>query len=162
MYGTLIADLSNRFATAAASMLTTYEPPVNLQHTRAATTTTSAATTTTIPPTRIANPGGSEAGAVVLTYAERCALSVAGSDGVLLPGVTCFTCRGYGHRSRECPTVDTSTDGGLTLVQHGFVLAQPGHGGIDPRWILLDSQSTISVFNNPTILTNIRKSTRTL
>jgi hypothetical protein len=33
-----------------------------------------------------------------------------------------------------------------------------GGRGIDPTWILLDSQSTISVFRNANMLTNVRKS----
>ena len=42
------------------------------------------------------------------------------------------------------------------------MLAQANDSGIDPGWILLDSQSTISVFKNPAYLTNIRRSERTL
>jgi hypothetical protein len=34
--------------------------------------------------------------------------------------------------------------------------------GIDPNWILLDTQSTISVFCNPNFLTNIQESGRVL
>jgi hypothetical protein len=36
------------------------------------------------------------------------------------------------------------------------------HDGIDPSWILLDSQSTISEFCNPNMLANIRISPRAL
>ena len=42
------------------------------------------------------------------------------------------------------------------------MMAQAGDSGIDPSWILLDSQSTISVFKNPRYLTNIRRSEHTL
>jgi hypothetical protein len=41
------------------------------------------------------------------------------------------------------------------------MLAQHSHK-IDPAWILLDSQSTISVFNNPAMVQNIRDSGCTL
>jgi hypothetical protein len=52
-----------------------------------------------------------------------------------------------------------------TLVQFAYVLAQSardGEHGIDPDWILLNSQSTISVFKNADFLTNIRHSGRVL
>jgi len=35
------------------------------------------------------------------------------------------------------------------------MLAQATENGIDPNWILLDSQSTISVFCNPNMLANV-------
>ena len=42
------------------------------------------------------------------------------------------------------------------------MLTQSNDSGIDPSWILLDSQSTISVFRNLNMLTNLRESERTL
>ncbi len=44
-----------------------------------------------------------------------------------------------------------------------FTFAQTAqHNLIPMSWILLDSQSTVSVFNNPNLLTNIRPSPRAL
>jgi len=113
-----------------------------------------------------------------MTYAQRVAASVAGTNGVLHPGISCYSCNGAGHYSDACPApgggssttgttlthtpTDRSTTSGTTLTQHAYMLAQSNNNGIDPNWILLDSQSTISVFKNPTMLTNIRKSERTL
>ena len=55
------------------------------------------------------------------------------------------------------------TTSGLTLMQYAYMLAQAGDDlGIDPNWILLDSQSTIFVFRNAAMLTNIRKSDHVL
>ncbi len=54
---------------------------------------------------------------------------------------------------------------GTTLTQHAYVLAQAARDsdhGVDPDWILLNSQSTISVFKNADFLTNIRHSGRVL
>jgi hypothetical protein len=52
-----------------------------------------------------------------------------------------------------------STTSGLTLTQYAYMLAQSGNNcGIDTNWILLDSQSTISVFRNAAMLTSIRES----
>jgi hypothetical protein len=93
------------------------------------------------------------------TYEERAAASVAGTDGVIHPGISCFgACGGYGHYSGQCPASATGT----TLTQYALMLTQLDNTGINPSWILLDLQSTISVFKNPYMLTNIRRSTRTL
>jgi hypothetical protein len=56
------------------------------------------------------------------------------------------------------------TTSGATLMQYAFMMTQAtaAPGGIDPNWILLDSQSTISVFNNRNMLRNIRRSPHVL
>jgi hypothetical protein len=171
-YGILIADLSNRFAmgrdeyptdlAAAASMLTTYENPVNRRPRNIPT------------PTRTS--GSPEVSAMTfaqrssaMTYEERAAASVPGTDGVTHHGITCWGCEGFGHYSNECPGRDTAPNAtgatptrGTTLTQYAYMLAQSNATGIDPEWILLDSQSTISVFKNRAMLTNVRRSPRTL
>ena len=88
------------------------------------------------------------------THAERVAASVAGTDGVIHPVITCRSgCQG------KCPGATTT---GTTLMQHSLMLAQSNRSSSDPSGILLDSQSTISVFKNPAMLTNIRRSKHTL
>ena len=55
------------------------------------------------------------------------------------------------------PSLSTvSVSKGTTLVRFAVMMAQAAPGGIDPNWILLDSQSTISVFRNASMLRNIR------
>ena len=51
---------------------------------------------------------------------------------------------------------------GTTLVQYAVMMAQAELATIDPTWIMLDSQSTISVFNNKNMLHNIRRSPHVL
>ena len=105
-----------------------------------------------------------------LTLAQRTAIAVAGTDGQLRPSISCFTCHLPGHMAGECPGVAPATPApvsvpGVTLTQYAYVLAQATRAGeheIDPEWILLDSQSTISVFKNANMLTNIRNSGRVL
>jgi hypothetical protein len=101
-----------------------------------------------------------------MTFAQRGTL-VAGTDGTTHENIQCWNCRLQGHYAGDCPTTPAGgTVTGTTLTQQAFVLAQASVGdkrhGIDPNWILLDSQSTISVFKNADMLTNIRHSTHVL
>ncbi len=87
-----------------------------------------------------------------------------GNNGLTHDGIECYHCHSIGHYASNCPTVsNTTVTSGTTLTQYAYMLAQAqSASGIDPQWILLDSQSTISVFNNASMLTNIRKSDHTL
>ena len=100
-----------------------------------------------------------------MTFAQL--TPVPGTNGQLFEKITCNKCHLPGHYANVCPDIvpvvaasaPPSTTG-TTLVQ--YVLAQSKSGNIDPDWILLDSQSTISVFRNPALLTNIRTSSAPL
>ena len=94
----------------------------------------------------------------VITFAQRGG-SVTGTNGVLQEGVTCYRCEGTGHYACDCPVEHGVGSTAATLLQHGLMLAQGG-SDIDPSWILLDSQSTISVFHNADMLKNIQPSGR--
>jgi hypothetical protein len=156
-YGTLITALANQYAmgkdeypkdiTSAKSLLVMYKTPTNA------------------PAPRTVNQRQQAAETSALTLAQRAVTTVAGTDGLLRPSVTCFNCNLPGHMQGECPSGQPATTTGTTLTQYAYVLAQSaqaGEHGIDPDWILLDSQSTISVFKNKAMLTNIRNSGRIL
>jgi hypothetical protein len=159
-YGTLIAELSNQYAmgkdeyptdiSSAYSLLVNYKTPTNARGQDK--------------PRRNTPQPSPEASA--LTFAQRTAgtATVAGTDGVVHDRITCFTCQGTGHHASNCPSDGTvHAQPATTLLQYAYMLTQTKHAtGIDPDWILLDSQSTISVFRNPIMLTNIRKSGRIL
>jgi hypothetical protein len=101
---------------------------------------------------------------------------VAGIDGVTHANIKCFACNHQGHYSGSCPTdgeaniqllqetsgTDTTDDG----VEHGaetiLTFAQLPHTLIPKHWVLLNSQSTVSVFNNPAMLKNLRKASTPL
>ena len=164
-FGTLVAELANQCSrgkdeypqdiTAAYSMLVNYHAPFNLARNRNPGTSSHSAPATVT---------SSEASA--MTFAQR-GTPVGGTDGVTHDGITCYNCQSTGHYSTQCPqpgTVTATSTTGTTLVQYAFMMAQSNTvtGGIDPSWILLDSQSTISVFNNRDMLTNVRRSPHVL
>ena len=96
-----------------------------------------------------------------------------GADNITHARVKCFNCQLYGHYADNCPTavlaqeriqmlqatVDASAvDNIVNESEFSFAQAATGHNLIPRTWILLDSQSTVSVFNNPALLSNIRPS----
>jgi hypothetical protein len=104
---------------------------------------------------------------------------VAGTDGVTHPTVECFDCHDKGHYANLCPSrqevtllnveteppqdiqeVETIQDeepyqSAFTFVGVDYNFHQ-GSNIIPDSWILLDSQSTVSVFKNRRLLTDIR------
>lgn len=95
-----------------------------------------------------------------MTFTQRG--TVAGTNGIMHDGITCYNCQSIGHYAGDCPHGATKTTG-TTLRQYAYMLAQQsGKHDIDPDWILLDSQSTISVFRNANMLSNIRRSPHVL
>jgi hypothetical protein len=103
-----------------------------------------------------------------MTFAQTTA-PIAGLDGVLHAHITCFECSRKGHYATTCPSASTGAQVQLFQVMgvdnadatnppvYDFTFTQnrAGIGLIPPTWILLDSQSTVSVFNNEHFLTNI-------
>jgi hypothetical protein len=90
-----------------------------------------------------------------VTFAQQAV--VPGSDGELYPRITCYTHQRMGHYLEHCPTGATTATG-TTLTHHAYMLSQSSASDIDPEWILLDLQSTISVFKNRDMLMNVRRS----
>ena len=91
--------------------------------------------------------------------------------------ITCHRCRKKGHYASECEEerrksgeamlmagvengeFDNAPDGLQFYQQESRVASEVGkHGAVPPSWILLDNQSTVDVFHNPSLLVNIRES----
>jgi hypothetical protein len=174
-YVILIADLANQYTrgnnqypkdiTEAYSMLVNYKTPFpikNKEYER---------------PSLVVNKGNNDAisemtGTALLTANTN---TVPGTDGKLHEHITCHVCHIKGHYSPDCPTQTMNT--GTQHLQMGDPPAKLAnnsshtteyhltstqsddqHVSIPNTWILLDSQSTVSVFNNPFLLSNIRTS----
>ncbi|KAI2499682.1 Reverse transcriptase (RNA-dependent DNA polymerase) [Fragilaria crotonensis] len=155
-YGTLLAELSNQFAlgrndyptdlNAAYSLLVNYRTPVNAK-------------------TKSANAHTSNTGAAALTAEQQQQTSANTTDSAMT-----FTQRTNGtgeatvvtttpeNAGPAPPSSTSSVNTGTTLVQYAVMMTQAEERGIDPNWILLDSQSTISVFRNKDMLCNVRRS----
>jgi hypothetical protein len=96
-----------------------------------------------------------------------------------------FNCNKKGHYASSCPDAegvqllqmanididngDTTYKSAFSFLNVGhqpeeclFTQAAAGHNLIPPAWILLDSQSTVSVFKNRHLLSDIWTSPRTL
>ena len=87
---------------------------------------------------------------------------VAGNDGKIHEGVTCYSCNLFGHYSDQCPT--NGGRGGSQNMQIGFCLAQKGSSDsmedVDLGGLLLDTGSTFSgVRNSNRLVSNLRSCT---
>ena len=99
---------------------------------------------------------------------------VPGVDGKLYRGVKCFRCNYFGHYPDRCgislfqeglsvqtqpeEQQDTSNSvDDLSLPMDGMCFHQSNvYSTLEPTWVLLDSQSNCDIFNNASLLTNIR------
>ena len=87
--------------------------------------------------------------------------------------IRCYSCQQMGHyaNSPECPNYKSNTNinkesgnakskttpqGGVGVNALMFTFSQSGKR-IPKEWILLDSQSTVDIFCNPSLVVNIRK-----
>jgi hypothetical protein len=99
--------------------------------------------------------------------------AVAGTDGILFEHIKCFRCQKKGHLADKCLQASTA---GASFLQAGMLPDESAEDNIVPpqefcfsqndtrfqaipsSWVLLDSESTVSVFKNKALLTNIRAS----
>jgi hypothetical protein len=110
---------------------------------------------------------------------------IPGTDGETHHDIKCFNCNKKGHYASSCPDTegvqllqmanigiddgDDTYESAFSFLNVGhqpeeclFTQAATGHNLIPPTWILLDSQSTVSVFKNRHLLSDIWTSPRTL
>ena len=163
-YGALWADLENQFSrandqyptdlTGAFNLLLNFRPTPSMTNNR-----------------RGNQPA--ESTQTALTFVQHSA-AVAGTNGVLHANIKCFNCDNKGHYASDCPepnnqevqllqlsTEHSDYTSGFTFAQlstQNFVFGQTQRNLIPDTWILLDSQSTVSVFKNRKLVQNIRDS----
>ena len=170
-FGSLWTDLENQFSrnndqypsdlTEAYSMLVSYKATRNQEHTRQL-------------PSSVTTPVSDITG---ITFTQNGA-TVAGSDNVTHAQITCFNCNNKGHYASACPTADgiqllqardtEQVNGEITdnkqqeIFEFTFAHVNSHNRLIPNTWVLLDSQSTVSVFNNKSFLSSIRRSPKHL
>ena len=157
-YGTLLNDLQNQVTWGQNVMPTTLAGAYDICNNYKGTSTRD---------TR--NQPTSEMG---LTFLQQGDL-VAGTDGVVHPGILCYGCQKKGHYSDKCPErngdeAGTQVSGtvNLTVANENSVTREEGvtfgvccahaDGNLDPNMTLLDNQSTHSIFRTRGKLENIR------
>jgi hypothetical protein len=170
-YGGILPSLENNYQrgtfqfprdlTAAYNMLVNYKKPPEQPPRRSnAATATPDATS----PTPTADGDGVDA----LQFTQVDGQPMAGTDGILHAQVRCYRCDRLGHYANRCPNEDSpshqlfqdsteSTETHFTFSQHRRLA-----GRIPASWVLLDSESTASVFCNPNLVHDIRPSATTL
>ena len=152
-YRTLIQELANATAmgvdnyprdmTAAyGRLLVNYKTPWNLQAKR-----------TLLP----ANDGSNQDREEGLMFAQQGG-PVPGTNGVTHNDIECFKCHQIGHYASNSPDEGKS---GVLLIQCTLTQSEC-YNGIPKTWILLDTESNVSVFNNPKFVTDIRQSNQAL
>ena len=101
---------------------------------------------------------------VGVQFAQTSTTIVASSDGKTHNHITCMKCKKKGHYTTACLDKQavqllqtTHKDSNDNIYSH-FLFAQ--HSNIliliPNTWIFLDSQSSVLIFNNAVLLTNIR------
>jgi hypothetical protein len=151
-YGTLIAELSNQFALgrndyptdlqAAYSLLVNYCTPTNAKPRN----------------TSSGNQGGSQRAATApaddstMTFTQRSSTGDSNATNITPSAIS----------ASPPSSSNASVATGTTLMQFAVMMAQAPSNSVDPNWILLDSQSTISVFCNKDMLNNVRPSPHVL
>jgi hypothetical protein len=176
-FGVLWVDLENQYSrgndqypndlTEAYSLLVSYKATRTHETNRSV-------------PSSVATPVSDITG---LTFTQAAAI-VPGTDTITHLHITCYNCQAKGHYASACPSAsavqllqtDTDTVNNTETEQsiddnvsvdtttHEFTFANVDirYGLIPQSWVLLDSQSTVSVFCNKDFLSNIRQSPQSL
>ena len=156
-FGGLLVDLENQHSrntdqyprdlASAYSLLVSYRPPKVPTPSQPASENASSSSGAS---------SGAPATSDGLQFVQN-GLPVPGTDGILHENVKCYRCKGFGHYANGCPVSPDELQLLQSTTSSGFSFAQAAVS-LPKSWVLLDSQSTVSVFCNRSLLMNIRPS----
>jgi len=158
-FGGLLTDLDNLFSRGADqypqdlveahALLVNYQPPHN--------------PVVKPLPEKMDKDKEGKGGGSNLTFTQV-ATPVAGTDRSLYSHIQCFSCKRKGHYADMCPkgeavqlfqSDDHNAEQGTQDTNFTFTSIGACETPIPWTWVLLDSQSTVSVFCNASLLTQI-------
>lgn len=88
------------------------------------------------------------------SFAQVDSTVVPGKDGMSYPHIVCHFCNKRGHYLNQCPTAPNKKKPKKQFCQ--YIMNQHEGVGINKNWLLLDTASTVSVCNNPNMVSNIQ------
>ena len=169
-FGGLIDDLENQYSRGNDQYPKDLTDAYHLLNSYVSTVANGRQNTTSQPHTAAPKSTASPDDSTGLTFAQTNSV-VAGNDGATHRHITCYSCQKKGHYAENCPKAadsvgqqhfqaspsapdDAECEHGLTFTS----INGRDSVVIPPTWILLDSQSTVSVFCNKRLLHNVRPS----
>jgi hypothetical protein len=99
---------------------------------------------------------------------EGAMFAQSGGDDSWKANITCHGCGKQGHLKRECPNKKEDKDQMHATIDEednpddgeNLFVQQKSNGMVNENYLLLDNQSTVNQIANPSMLKNIRKSSK--
>ena len=94
---------------------------------------------------------------------------VPGISGKTSKNILCYACNTLGYYANNCPGSNKDTknedkhtdEKGFSFMQYNLNLMQMNGKQLNPKWVLLDTQSSCDIFNNTDLLHDIKTESET-